>query len=75
MGDCGAQPPTASVAVLVGPSLRLILTAAMEFNVSMGLDFQRGDIANKKTKVGFASGKSEKVEELFKEQTVGLQTK
>jgi hypothetical protein len=47
----------------------------MEFNVTMGLDFQRGDIANKKTKVGFASAKGEKVEELFREQTVGLQTK
>jgi hypothetical protein len=47
----------------------------MEFNVTMGLDFQRGDIANKKTNVGFASAKNEKVEELFREQTVGLQTK
>mmetsp|Transcript_23555 Transcript_23555/g.57709 ORF Transcript_23555/g.57709 Transcript_23555/m.57709 type:complete len:369 (+) Transcript_23555:123-1229(+) len=47
----------------------------MEFNVSMGMDFQRGDIANKKTNVGFAAAKGEKVEELFREQTVGLQTK
>jgi len=35
--------------------------ADMEFNVTMGLDFQRGDIANKKTNVGFASAKNEKV--------------
>ena len=44
------------------------------FKASMGLDFKRGDIAKQKTKVGFSSGQNEKVEELFREQTIGLQT-
>jgi hypothetical protein len=41
----------------------------------MSEDFKRGDIANRKTEVGFAAAKSEAVEALFKEQTVGLKTK
>jgi|TARA_B100001142_G_scaffold81143_1_gene81999 hypothetical protein len=48
----------------------------MEFrNASMSEDFKRGDIANRKTEVGFAAAKGEAVEALFKEQTVGLKTK
>ena len=44
-------------------------------HASMGMDFKRGDIAKKATNIGFAAAKGEKVEELFREQTTGLQTK
>ena len=45
------------------------------FKASMGLDFQRGDIAKAKTKVGFAKAANEKAEEMFREQTIGLHTR